>query len=108
MITIEWLKELIRSGNTAPFYNTPEWIKLSKKKIRDEHNECERCREKGKVSTNSKKLPIAKRKRLNAHHKKYLREYPELALDYNNLECLCDDCHYEEHHKREELNEERW
>ena len=27
-VTIEWLIELIRSGNTAPFYNTREWYEL--------------------------------------------------------------------------------
>jgi 5-methylcytosine-specific restriction endonuclease McrA len=45
---------------------------------------------------------------MTVHHKKYLRKFPELAMDYDNLELLCDECHYEEHHKREQLNEERW
>lgn len=29
-------------------------------------------------------------------------------MDYDNLELLCEECHYEEHHRREQLNEERW
>lgn len=42
------------------------------------------------------------------HHRKYLRKFPELAMSYDNLELLCEQCHYEEHHKSEQLNEERW
>lgn len=96
-VTIEWLKELIRNGDTSPFYNTKEWNELRERKRRKEHNECERCRKKGKHSQATA-----------CHHKKYLRTHPELALVEDNLELLCDDCHYEEHHKKEQLNEERW
>jgi 5-methylcytosine-specific restriction endonuclease McrA len=96
-VTIEWLLELIRSGDTSPFYNTKQWGQLAERKRKAERNECERCRAKGKHSQ-------AKA----VHHKKYLRLHPELALDYDNLELLCDDCHYDEHHRKEQLNEERW
>lgn len=108
MVTISWIKKLISSGNTAPFYNTPEWKRLREEIFKDTHYECERCAARGLVSTNSKMLPKDKRIRLVAHHKKYLRQYPELALAKSNLECLCDKCHYEEHHPNEQLNEERW
>ena len=96
-VTVAWLRELIRKGDTSAFYNTNEWGQLRERKRKLEHNECERCREKG----------IHKRG-VNVHHKKYLRRYPELALNINNLECLCDECHYEEHHKIEPLTPERW
>lgn len=96
-VTLEWLRELIRSGDTSPFYNTKEWGSLRMRKLRAEHYECERCRAKGRY-----------RRGKIVHHKKYLRDYPELALDYNNLECLCDECHNEEHHTRKMINEERW
>ncbi|MBQ7505321.1 MAG: HNH endonuclease [Ruminococcus sp.] len=96
-VTVTWIKELIRNGDTSPFYNTKEWGALSERKRRLEHYECERCRVRG----------IYKQGRI-VHHKKYLRLYPELALDINNLECLCDDCHNDEHHKQTQLNEERW
>lgn len=44
------------------------------------------------------------------HHRKYLRMHPELALDEDNLEPICEKCHYEEHHKKPQgfVNEERW
>ena len=96
-VTLSWLKELICNGDTSPFYETKQWGKLRAYKRRLAHNECERCKRKGII-----------RKGSNVHHKKYLKDYPELALDINNLECLCDECHYEEHHKREAINEERW
>lgn len=96
-VTLSWIKELIENGDTSPFYNTKEWNSLREIKRRKEHYECERCRKKGKYSPGK-----------NVHHKKYLRDYPELALDINNLECLCDDCHYEEHHKKKPLTPERW
>lgn len=96
-VTLEWLKELIRSGDTSPFYNTKDWNLIREKKRKTEHYECERCRRKGKHKSGT-----------TVHHKKYLRYYPELALDINNLECLCGDCHYDEHHKKKPLNEERW
>ncbi len=96
-VTVAWLRELIRSGNTAPFYNTREWAELRERKRQAEHYECERCRAKGLY-----------RPGRTVHHKKYLRRHPELALSWDNLECLCEECHYEEHHKAEQLNEERW
>lgn len=97
-VTLAWIKELIRSGDTSPFYNTRAWGELRERKRKKEHYECERCRAHGKYKQGT-----------DVHHKKYLRLYPELALDINNLECLCDECHYEEHHKQpEQLNEERW
>jgi 5-methylcytosine-specific restriction endonuclease McrA len=96
-ITLEWIRELIRSGDTSPFYNTKQWNEIRERKRRAEHYECERCRAKGKHSRG-----------MVVHHKKYLRKYPELALNFDNLELLCDDCHYDEHHKANEINEERW
>ena len=32
------------------------------------------------------------------HHKRYLRDRPDLALNLDNLESLCNECHYREHH----------
>ena len=96
-VTIEWLRELIRKGDTTPFYNTKEWHLLRERKRKAEHYECERCRMRGKHSQAT-----------TCHHKKYLRTHPEFALCYDNLELLCDECHYDEHHHKEQFNEERW
>jgi 5-methylcytosine-specific restriction endonuclease McrA len=96
-VTLPWLLFLIASGDTSEFYNTKEWGKLRERKRKAEHYECERCRAKGLHSRG-----------VVVHHKKYLRQFPELALDFDNLECLCEKCHYEEHHKSEPLTPERW
>lgn len=99
-VTLAWLQELIKQGDLSPFYNTKEWNQLRDYKRRLEHYECERCRKKGKY-----------KRGINVHHKKYVRNFPELALCLSNLECLCDECHYEEHHKtiiHKKINEERW
>lgn len=99
-VTLFWLRELIEQGDLSPFYNTKEWARLREYKRQLEHYECERCRAKGKY-----------RRGKNVHHKKYLRLYPELALTLSNLENLCDECHYEEHHKKDNEDSiipERW
>ena len=46
---------------------------------------CERCGQPAKI----------------VHHKKYITPFnisdPSITLDWNNLECLCQDCHNAEH-----------
>lgn len=48
------------------------------------------------------------------HHKKHLKQYPELGLTDSNLTSLCDPCHNEEHpeklkhDKKDFLTVERW
>lgn len=94
-VTLDWLLILIANNDVAPFYNTREWNDLREKKRKAEHNECERCRAKF-IYTRGETV----------HHKKYLRQFPELAMDYSNLELLCKECHYQEHHAPR--FEERW
>ena len=84
-VTVEWIRELIRSGKVQAFYNTREWHELRERKRRAEHFECERCRARGIHS-----------QAYTVHHRKYLRRFPELAMSYDNLELLCEQCHYEE------------
>lgn len=99
-VTTEWIKELISSGNVILFYNTRQWYELRERKKAIEHHECERCRKQGRYN------PCEA-----VHHKLYLRDRPDLALDINNLECLCKECHYKEHHKykrNKQINKERW
>lgn len=90
-VTTEWIIQQIQDGKTYRFYLTADWQRVRDKKRTMEHDECERCRAVGKYS------PCEV-----VHHKKYLKARPDLALDINNLECLCKDCHYKEHHKLQE------
>ena len=106
-----WIKELIRQGRLYKFYKSTEWLKLKAAVLSDAHNECVKCRAKGKIS-----------KAVEVHHVQWVKKHPELALSrtytykgqtYQNLLPLCHDCHDEEHErfgheKKKQFNEERW
>lgn len=96
---LEWIKELIRNDNLHAFYVSSIWRRTQTRILKKNHYECSRCKARGMVV-----------RARTVHHKKYLRDYPELALEDENLEPICDRCHYEEHHRkrRKFLNEERW
>lgn len=71
------------------FYNSKRWKDIRKNFISSKFGICERC---GR--------PNAKQ----VHHKEYLTEEninnPDISIDFNNLELLCDTCHQNEHHKK--------
>jgi len=72
------------------FYASTAWKKCRAGYIRSKHGLCERCGE-------------AKSK-LIVHHKIYLSpqniNIPEITLGWDNLECLCWECHNVEHHEK--------
>ncbi len=80
------------------FYHTKAWedCRLS---YLARHSLCERCLAKGLI------VPAK-----IVHHKIYLDdrsvENPEIALNHDNLEALCQDCHNKEHFK--ETGGRRW
>lgn len=85
------------------FYKSKEWLRKRDDILDRDNNECQKCKRSGGFS-----------KATCVHHKKHLRDYPELGLTDSNLESLCDACHNEEHpeklHKevKKPLTEERW
>ena len=99
------LLDAIRRGNTRKFYKSKEWRYKRKDIFKRDHNECQKCKRNGGHS-----------KATTVHHKKHLKEYPELALVDSNLESLCGTCHNEEHPeklqtpavKKKIVIEERW
>lgn len=93
--------ELIKADK---FYICKDWKKKRKEILRRDHYECQRCKQNHKVS-----------KATTVHHIKHLKEHPELALDDDNLESLCSDCHNLEHPeklkdfcKSKRWNDEKW
>lgn len=94
-----WIKELIRENDVHRFYASGMWRRKQAQILKEKHWECERCKKKGKVKRAD-----------TVHHIKYLRDRPDLALEDENLEVLCKECHYDEHHKKKGgfVNEERW
>lgn len=71
------------------FYNSIEWKKARQSYISSKFGICERC---GK--------PNAKQ----VHHKNYLTpeniNNPEITLNPDNFELLCDICHQKEHNEK--------
>lgn len=99
------LIKVIKEGNTYKFYKSRVWRSKRKQILIRDNYECQKCKSRGRFS-----------KADCVHHIKHLKDYPELALTDDNLECLCNPCHNEEHpEKLEEFqqsnkftNEERW
>lgn len=60
------------------FYQSKEWRTLRLKAIKRDHNECVVCRREGKYHVCQ-----------NVHHIHEVKERPDLALDLNNIECIC-------------------
>ena len=71
-------------GNTA-FYNSKEWRRVSAAYMSSKLYICERCGKPAQI----------------CHHKKWLDDKnvhdPTVALNPDNLEALCIDCHNAEH-----------
>lgn len=85
------------------FYFTNTWRKMRAKILEAQNNECQLCKERGKVSIATV-----------VHHMVEYRHDPSRALDPSNLQALCDKCHNDIHErvfKKKELPErfqERW
>ena len=77
-------------GNDA-FYGSKEWRRVSAAYMNSKLYICERC---GRPAT-------------ICHHKKWLNASnvhdPNIALNQNNLEALCIECHNAEHGRRHDV-----
>lgn len=102
---IQKLRTLIAEDNMIKFYQCTAWRMLRAKALKRDRFECQHCKARGKMS-----------KAEDVHHIKYVKEYPEHALEIDNLISLCVRCHNEEHdrlkgfqnRKHKFINEERW
>ena len=95
MIDNKLMKE-IKIGNVYRFYTSRTWRrKAAEIKMRD-NNECQHCKRKGEFN-------IAE----CVHHIKELRDFPELALENDNLISLCSKCHNIIHEKFKNKQTER-
>jgi 5-methylcytosine-specific restriction enzyme A len=89
------------------FYKSGPWRKLRLVALERDNYECQQCKRKGKFS-----------KGQNVHHIKEIYRHPKLALELDNLETLCINCHNEEHKRtfnnigtkkdRKVWRDERW
>ena len=111
---VEWINELIEAGKLWKFYKSKQWRTLSAEVLKEQHNECQVCKEQGRYT-----------KADTVHHIQYVRKHPETALsktytykgkEYRNLIAICKACHNKVHsekgfnkqHSAKLLNEERW
>lgn len=82
------------------FYDSKPWRRLSAHVKKRDNNECQECKRKGNVSIDTNEFSeSAKRKKimLVADHIKEIEDYPEIALDEDNVETLCVKCHNIKH-----------
>ena len=87
---------LIDCNKLYEFYNSRYWRRLSHEVIKEQNNECQLCKARGRYT-----------RATIAHHVNHLRERPDLAysrlyIDENgkkqrNLLALCHACHEKEH-----------
>jgi len=77
------------------FYGSYAWQSCRKAYKEAKGRLCERCLAKGIINPGSRDNP------LQVHHKIHLTEDnlrdPSIALNWDNLELLCQQCHLEEH-----------
>lgn len=74
-----------------PFYLSKAWRTVRAEALRRDHGMCVRCMERFMNGGEKPRLAVI------VHHKKSRKEYPELELELDNLESLCDICHNREH-----------
>lgn len=71
-----------------PFYNSKEWKRTRQAFMQSKNYICERCENPARI----------------AHHKTYITPQNimdlNITLNWDNLECLCQDCHTIEHHAK--------
>ena len=120
---VNWINELYRNNTIDRFYNSKYFKRVKYEVMREQHYECQRCKEKGKLTIVKPKHLRSKDNKRNGvvHHVKEVRDNPGLALSkyyidkqgrkQRQLIVLCDECHEIVHNrfkKKELLNIERW
>ncbi len=87
--------------NRQEFYQTKSWKQVRKNIWLKQSCLCARCHRPVYVSGISEFIPKEKRLKGIVHHKEYLDDLnftnDSIALNEDNLEGLCIDCHNDEH-----------
>jgi len=73
---------------TNPFYKSKVWRQARTAALVRDHYLCVRCLQLNDATKRRRPRPA-----VLVHHIKPLEQYPELALELDNLESLCADCH---------------
>src|SRR5690554_2336937 len=78
------------------FYATKAWKQIRLERLSKDNYLCQRCKKKGLITAGT-----------TVHHVKPLEDYPELALDINNLTSLCNTCHEQIEKRRQRWREKK-
>lgn len=120
-----WIEELIEKDELWRFYKSKEWRRLKEQILKENHYECAKCKEQGKITRYDEKEDGSRTLISTVHHVQYVRSHPELALSrtyiyqgkvYPNLIPVCKACHNKLHPEKQKrkkkmqgfVNEERW
>ncbi len=82
------------------FYDSTDWKQLREEVKQRDNYECQECKRNGYVAIDTNEYSEkAKRKKIQlvVDHIKELEDHPSLALDKDNLETLCVNCHNKKH-----------
>ena len=104
------------------FYNSSKWKRKRIEILRRDFFECQDCRKRLRDAFENGIVLSAYDSKIRraecVHHVKELRDYPELALDDDNLISLCAECHNKRHgrnskiflkkSKTKKVSEEKW
>lgn len=109
-IKVSLMPEYKTKEQKVRFYKSDAWQQLRSKALERDNYECQECKRQGKVYTDQQ--DPEKHKRLDVDHIKEIENYPELALELDNLETLCIKCHNKKHgrwkKKPNRWDDERW
>lgn len=84
------MKEYRTDEQKKEFYNSTDWNELRTQALERDNYECQECKRLGYVSLDSVKEPGKKKPiKLNVHHIKEIEDFPELAMELDNLSTIC-------------------
>ncbi|MEK5058635.1 alpha/beta hydrolase [Paenibacillus sp. FSL H7-0326] len=105
------MKEYKTLEQKRKFYTSKDWKHIRLEVLKRDNYECQECKRKGLVTIDTNEYSeSAKRKKIQlvVHHLKELEHHPDLALDIDNLETVCVDCHNKEHGRDFGVKENKW
>ena len=102
------------------FYHSMDWRRMSAAIMVRDHYECQECRKRLKAAAAEGRLLPATERRIRratqVHHMIPYEVRPDMGLDPDNLEAICDRCHNIAHDrtggcmkpKKKRATEEKW
>lgn len=100
------MKEYKTKAQKKRFYKSKAWQIVRRAALMRDNFECQECKRLGRVTTIDPR--IDKHKQLDVDHVLEIEEYPEKALELDNLRTLCVRCHNDKHGRVFKRQPRRW